>query len=273
MSTDLATKIRPHRIAAPHMPSPTAEAGRSLRPRRLPCRPTAPFERSPRTKSNAGGKPPRCIVRRTEVQGFASAVRQNVASSPAHEYKHVALTEGLQRLDRFGCAGRCGFYVMILLIPGALILVPLLWWLLRRVRALELRRAADARVGGQNNEAGPPKLRVPPHSRRINLAPNQMFAANLPRDVGVRVLEGPIWATTSGSPEDIWLQAGDEHRVSSCARTVLQASDRPSIVELVPRVERIENLLGAAATLLRDIADVALAPFSSQWARRLPNCS
>jgi hypothetical protein len=51
--------------------------------------------------------------------------------------------ERLQLLNRFRSAEKAAFYVAVLLLPGALITL-LLWWLLRRVRAVTPHSAAKA---------------------------------------------------------------------------------------------------------------------------------
>jgi hypothetical protein len=49
----------------------------------------------------------------------------------------------------------------------------------------------------------------------------------------VRVVDGLVWATTSASPKDIWLRAGEEHTVTRRGLTVIE-SLTPSTVELIP---------------------------------------
>jgi hypothetical protein len=49
----------------------------------------------------------------------------------------------------------------------------------------------------------------------------------------VRVLDGMVWATTSASPNDVWLRSGEEHTVTRRGLTVIE-SVTPSTVELIP---------------------------------------
>jgi hypothetical protein len=45
-----------------------------------------------------------------------------------------------------------------------------------------------------------------------------------------------VWATTSSSPDDVWLGAGEEHTVQSPGLTVIESVDH-STVELIPPTE------------------------------------
>ncbi|HEY3255775.1 MAG TPA: DUF2917 domain-containing protein [Polyangiaceae bacterium] len=49
----------------------------------------------------------------------------------------------------------------------------------------------------------------------------------------IRVLDGLVWATTSGSLDDIWLSAGQEHRIERRGLTVIESAAR-STIELAP---------------------------------------
>lgn len=49
----------------------------------------------------------------------------------------------------------------------------------------------------------------------------------------VRVVDGMVWATTSGNLDDVSLQAGQEHAIQSRGLTVIESAAR-SIVELLP---------------------------------------
>jgi hypothetical protein len=49
----------------------------------------------------------------------------------------------------------------------------------------------------------------------------------------VRVVDGTVWATTSASPDDVWLTSGEEHTFSRPGLTVIE-SVGPSTVELIP---------------------------------------
>ncbi len=49
----------------------------------------------------------------------------------------------------------------------------------------------------------------------------------------VLVIDGMVWATTSGNLDDVWLRAGQEHTIQSRGLTVIESASR-SIVELLP---------------------------------------
>ena len=49
----------------------------------------------------------------------------------------------------------------------------------------------------------------------------------------IRVLDGLVWATTSGSLDDVWLRKGQEHTVQRRGMTVIESAGR-STVELIP---------------------------------------
>lgn len=69
--------------------------------------------------------------------------------------------------------------------------------------------------------------------KRMFLAPGKTFAVPTVAGSRVRVVDGMVWATTSRSPDDIWLGAGDEHTVQSPGLTVVESIAR-STVELIP---------------------------------------
>jgi Protein of unknown function (DUF2917) len=69
--------------------------------------------------------------------------------------------------------------------------------------------------------------------KRMFLDPGKTFAVPAVAGARVRVLDGMVWATTSNSPDDVWLGAGDEHTVQSSGLTVVESVTR-STVELVP---------------------------------------
>jgi hypothetical protein len=87
-------------------------------------------------------------------------------------------------------------WLAVVLLPGALILLPLIWWVIRRI-------------------ARPPEA--------ISLAPRQTYAVPLARGSGIRVLDGRLWVTTSGSVQDAWLKEGDEYYTPTHGLTVLEA--------------------------------------------------
>lgn len=69
--------------------------------------------------------------------------------------------------------------------------------------------------------------------KRMFLAPGKTFAVPTVSGARVRVVDGLVWATTSSSPDDVWLGAGDEHTVQSAGLTVVE-SVAPSTVEIIP---------------------------------------
>jgi Protein of unknown function (DUF2917) len=69
--------------------------------------------------------------------------------------------------------------------------------------------------------------------KRMFLDPGKTFAVPAVAGARVRVVDGMVWATTSNSPDDVWLGAGDEHTVQNSGLTVVESVTR-STVELVP---------------------------------------
>jgi Protein of unknown function (DUF2917) len=70
-------------------------------------------------------------------------------------------------------------------------------------------------------------------SKEIFLDPGKTFSVATVPGARVRVVDGMVWATTSGSLDDVWLRAGQEHTVQSRGLTVIESAAR-SIVELRP---------------------------------------
>ena len=69
--------------------------------------------------------------------------------------------------------------------------------------------------------------------KRMLLGPGKTFAVPMVAGARVRVVDGMVWATTSSSPDDVWLGAGEEHTVQSPGLTVIESVDH-STVELIP---------------------------------------
>lgn len=89
------------------------------------------------------------------------------------------------------------------------------------------------------------------------------------RGARVRVVEGVVWATTSGDTRDLWLSAGDELTITRNGRTVLESSSRSTIELLPPCADgpgeallfslrlRVQRWLGGVRALQWLPADVA----------------
>ena len=71
--------------------------------------------------------------------------------------------------------------------------------------------------------------------KRIFLESGQTFAVATVPGARMRVVDGIVWATTSGSVDDVWLGAGQEHRVENRGLTVIESATR-AIVELLPPI-------------------------------------
>jgi hypothetical protein len=76
-------------------------------------------------------------------------------------------------------------------------------------------------------------MQIPLSFKRMFLSPGKTFAVPTVSGARVRVVDGLVWATTSSSPDDVWLGAGDEHTVQSAGLTVVE-SVTPSTVEIIP---------------------------------------
>lgn len=79
-------------------------------------------------------------------------------------------------------------------------------------------------------------MRTPPGSRTIELEPDKPLAVTVARGARVRVVDGTIWATTSGSLDDVRLQSGDEHLIPNEGLTVLEAVNARSSVALTTSI-------------------------------------
>jgi hypothetical protein len=69
--------------------------------------------------------------------------------------------------------------------------------------------------------------------RRMFLEPGKIFAVPTVAGARIRVVDGTIWATTSASPHDVWLSAGQEHTMERRGLTVIESVTRASF-ELIP---------------------------------------
>jgi hypothetical protein len=69
--------------------------------------------------------------------------------------------------------------------------------------------------------------------KQMFLEPGKTFAVPTVAGARVRIVDGMVWATTSGNPDDVWLGAGEEHTLPSPGLTVIESVAR-STVELLP---------------------------------------
>ena len=76
-------------------------------------------------------------------------------------------------------------------------------------------------------------MQIPLSFKRMFLSPGKTFAVPTVSGARVRVVDGLVWATTSSSPDDVWLGTGDEHTVQSAGLTVVESVAR-STVEIIP---------------------------------------
>ncbi len=109
-------------------------------------------------------------------------------------------------------------------------------------------------------------MQIPLSFKRMFLAPGKTFAVPTVYGARVRVLDGLVWATTSSSPDDVWLGAGDEHTVQSAGLTVVESVAR-STVEIIPPtatghrghiMNRYEIIIPRAACHIAAIAMTAI---------------
>jgi hypothetical protein len=84
------------------------------------------------------------------------------------------------------------------------------------------------RVSAQEND-----MQIRLAFKRMFVGPGKTFAVPTVAGARVRVVDGMVWATTSSSPDDVWLGAGEEHTVQSPGLTVIESVDH-STVELIP---------------------------------------
>lgn len=91
-------------------------------------------------------------------------------------------------------------------------------------------------------------MKIPFSFRRMFLDPGKTFAVPTVAGARVRVVDGMVWATTSNSPDDVWLGAGDEHTIGEPGLTVIESVAR-STVEIIPPCAN--NARGRAAAEYR----------------------
>ncbi len=77
-------------------------------------------------------------------------------------------------------------------------------------------------------------MKIPFSFKRMFLEPGKTLAVATVAGSRVRVVDGLVWATTSGNPDDLWLAAGDDHTVRESGLTVIESVGR-STVQLFPR--------------------------------------
>jgi Protein of unknown function (DUF2917) len=77
--------------------------------------------------------------------------------------------------------------------------------------------------------------------RRMFLDPGKTFAVPLVAGARVRVVDGMVWATTSGSPDDVWLGAGKEHTIRRPGLTVIESLTRSTVELMPPAATRIRG--------------------------------
>ena len=102
---------------------------------------------------------------------------------------------------------------------------------------------------------------------RLELGPGGTAALDTPCGTGIRVVKGKVWATTTGSLDDVWLRAGEEHRVPKPGLTVIEASDTPATVEFAPpanpgpsTIERVVCGIAAVAMTALTLALLVIVP-------------
>lgn len=78
-------------------------------------------------------------------------------------------------------------------------------------------------------------MQIPFSFKHMFLSPGKTFAVPTVAGARVRVVDGMVWATTSSSPDDVWLKAGEEHTVERPGLTVIESIGL-STVELIPPV-------------------------------------
>jgi Protein of unknown function (DUF2917) len=63
--------------------------------------------------------------------------------------------------------------------------------------------------------------------------PRKTLAIATDAGARIRVIDGKVWATTSASPDDVWLGAGEEHTVEHGGLSVIESVTR-STVDVIP---------------------------------------
>ena len=111
--------------------------------------------------------------------------------------------------SQFLGVGKGALYITLALLPGGLLILLVL--LVVRGR---LHRGGSMRLGAA-----------------------QTLAVTLPVGTWIRVIDGTLWATTSGSLDDRWLRAGEVHQVPSGGMTVLEAVSSAATFQWLPSID------------------------------------
>ena len=105
------------------------------------------------------------------------------------------------------------------------------------------------------------------------------------RRATLRVHDGLVWATSSGDLDDVWLYAGQEHRLRSRGMTVIESTAR-STIELIPpcandapahpalswiRMPRWLDDIGALVALVATVGVMAIAGYQIAFPGDIPH--
>jgi Protein of unknown function (DUF2917) len=108
------------------------------------------------------------------------------------------------------------------------------------------------------------QIRLP--FRRIFLGPGKTFAVSTVAGARLRVVNGMVWATTSSSPDDVWLGANEEHTVQKPGLTVIESVARSTVELFLPastgtwsRIIKRYRCESAAPRVASNIAAIAMA--------------
>jgi len=80
---------------------------------------------------------------------------------------------------------------------------------------------------------------------RILLDAGKTMAVPEGQRATIRVHDGLVWATSSGNVDDVWLSAGQEHRVPDRGLTVIESTRRATI-EIIPAPANDDRAPGPA---------------------------
>ncbi len=88
----------------------------------------------------------------------------------------------------------------------------------------------------------------------IVIRPGRTLALETAPGESIHVVNGLVWATTTGNPGDLWLRTGHRHMLERRGVTVVEA----------PRGATVELIAGRASGLFRDFVGRLFSFFASR---------
>ncbi|MGN6388460.1 MAG: DUF2917 domain-containing protein [Burkholderiaceae bacterium] len=72
-------------------------------------------------------------------------------------------------------------------------------------------------------------------TRQYGIDAGRVLSVRDPAAVGLRVAAGRVWVTVAGSPDDHWLEPGDEFDLGTTRHVVVEAGGCAGIIDILYR--------------------------------------